>query len=51
MSYVAPAYNEMISDGFKIVYHDVGEKMHGLGVPADLEAFLSSEVSRRVFKN
>ena len=49
--YVAPAYNEMISDGLKIVYHDVGEKMYGLGVPADLEVFLSSEVSRRVFKN
>ena len=49
--YVAPAYNEMISDGLKIVYHDVGEKMYGLGVPEDLETFLSSEVSRRVFKN
>lgn len=49
--YVAPAYNEMIADGLKIVYHNVGEKMYGLGVPADLEAFLSSEVSRRVFKN
>ena len=41
----------MISDGLKIVYHDVGEKMYGLGVPEDLETFLSSEVSRRVFKN
>ena len=49
--YVAPAYNEMIADGLKIVYQDVGEKMYGLGVPTDLEAFLSSEVSRRVFKN
>ena len=38
--YVAPVYNEMIEDGKKIVFKDVGEKMHGLGTPEDLERFL-----------
>ncbi len=38
--YVAPVYNEMIDDGKKIVFKDVGEKMHGLGTPEDLEEFL-----------
>ena len=38
--YVAPVYNEMIADGKKIVFHNVGEKMHGLGTPEDLNAFL-----------
>lgn len=38
--YVAPVYNEMIEDGKKIVFNDVGEKMHGLGTPEDLEKFL-----------
>lgn len=38
--YVAPVYNEMIEDGKKIVFKDVGEKMHGLGTPEDLECFL-----------
>ncbi len=38
--YVAPIYNEMIEDGKKIVFKDVGEKMHGLGTPEDLEMFL-----------
>lgn len=30
----------MIDDGKKIVFKDVGEKMHGLGTPEDLEEFL-----------
>ena len=38
--YVAPVYNEMIADGKKIVFHNVGEKMHGLGTPEDLNNFL-----------
>lgn len=38
--YVAPVYNEMIDDGKKIVFKDVGEKMHGLGTPEDLEKFM-----------
>lgn len=47
--YVAPVYNEMIADGKRIVFHNVGEKMHGLGIPEDLNAFLRSPVSRTVF--
>lgn len=47
--YVAPVYNEMIEAGKKIVFCDVGEKMHGLGIPEDLEAFLKTELSKRVF--
>ncbi len=39
--YVAPVYNEMIADGKKIVFKNVGEKMHGLGTPEDLNAFLN----------
>lgn len=40
--YVAPVYNEMIADGKKIVFHNVGEKMHGLGTPEDLGEFLKT---------
>lgn len=47
--YVAPVYNEMIDDGKKIVFCDVGEKMYGLGVPEDLNAFLENPVSKKVF--
>ena len=49
--YVAPVYNELISDGAKFCVHNVGRPsvgMHGLGIPADLEAFLSHEASQRV---
>ncbi len=38
--YVAPVYNEMINGGKKIVFYNVGEKMHGLGTPEDLNNFL-----------
>lgn len=38
--YVAPVYNEMIAEGKIIVYKNVGEKMHGLGTPEDLEKYL-----------
>jgi len=47
--YVAPVYNEMIADGKKIVFCDVGNKMFGLGVPEDLEFFKSLPISRKVF--
>lgn len=48
--YVAPAYNELISEGAKIAVHNVGEErrgMYGLGVPADLEWFLQHPISHR----
>jgi len=37
--YVAPAYNEAISDGQKIGFYDI-PKMMGLGTPEDLNYFL-----------
>lgn len=45
--YVAPVYNEMIEAGKKITYKDVGKKMHGLGTPEDLEAFLETDLAKR----
>ncbi|GJD64270.1 glycosyltransferase family 2 protein [Methylobacterium frigidaeris] len=48
--YVAPVYNEMIAGGSRIAISSVGTDlagMHGLGTPADLDAFLASPVSRR----
>ena len=47
--YVAPVYNLMIEDGKRIGFHNVGDTMYGLGTPADLNDFMSREVSRRVF--
>ena len=44
--YVAPVYNEMIEDGKRITYHDIGDKMHGLGTPEDLELFLKTSVCK-----
>ena len=48
--YVAPVYNELIAEGARIAIHNVGavgDGMYGLGVPADLERFLTSPISRR----
>lgn len=42
--YVAPVYNEMIEAGMKLIYKDVGAKMHGLGTPEDLEKFLQNSM-------
>ena len=47
--YVAPVYNEMIRDGKKITFHNIGDHMYGLGVPEDLEAFVKLPISRSVF--
>lgn len=47
--YVAPVYNEMINDGKKVVYYDVGEKMYGLGIPEDLKAFLSTSIANKLY--
>lgn len=48
--YTAPVYNEMIEDGKKIVYYDIGSRMHGLGIPADLKAFEELELSHHIFR-
>ena len=46
--YVAPVYNELIEQGARIGVWDLGDEravMHGLGTPADLDAFLASPMS------
>lgn len=48
--YVAPVYNEMINDGKKIIFHNIGNKMYGLGVPEDLNTFLGCSISRLISK-
>ena len=48
--YVAPAYNELIAEGAVIGIDNIGAEgdgMYGLGIPADYEAFLALDVSRR----
>jgi NDP-sugar pyrophosphorylase family protein len=48
--YVAPAYNEMISEGVKIAIHNVGKEyagMYGLGTPQDLEWFIENKISEK----
>lgn len=52
--YVAPAYNEMINSGQRIGIHNIGEDgagMHGLGIPADLDAFLALPLSLRAVES
>lgn len=48
--YVAPVYNRLIARGMTIRSFSVGAEgagMYGLGIPADLEAFLRSPTCRR----
>lgn len=47
--YVAPVYNEMIEAGMNVFYCDVGTAMYGLGIPEDLEEFLSTELCKQFF--
>ena len=44
--YVAPVYNGMIEAGMNIGFYDIGENMHGLGTPEDLDEFMKLEVCR-----
>ena len=49
--YVAPVYNEMINDQAKIKVFNVGKEfdgMYGLGIPTDLEKFISNKISSKV---
>lgn len=49
--YVAPVYNRLVQDGLRVGIHGIGKEadgMYGLGIPADLELFLSLPVSRKV---
>ena len=46
--YVAPVYNEMIGWGARVAHCNVGREgdgMYGMGIPADLTAFLSMPIS------
>jgi NDP-sugar pyrophosphorylase family protein len=48
--YVAPVYNEMIEWGARVIIHNIGSAgngMYGMGVPSDLNLFLSSPVSHK----
>lgn len=48
--YVAPVYNEMIEDGKKVGFYNIGSEdngMYGLGIPSDLKKFLKSPISKR----
>ena len=49
--YVAPVYNELISNGKKIDAFNIGEignGMHGLGTPSDLNAFLKTDAASKL---
>ncbi|MCY1740373.1 glycosyltransferase family 2 protein [Ensifer sp. SL37] len=51
--YVAPVYDELISQGGEVGVYSIGtlnQGMYGLGVPDDLEAFLKLELSRKATK-
>ncbi|MBS7556922.1 MULTISPECIES: glycosyltransferase family 2 protein [Pseudomonas] len=46
--YVAPAYNEIINQGARVIHYTVGSEghgMYGLGIPADLDYFLAQPIS------
>ncbi|MBL8861158.1 MAG: glycosyltransferase family 2 protein [Planctomycetes bacterium] len=48
--YVAPAYNQLLRAGAAVRVHNIGRVgagMHGIGTPADIEAFLAHPVSRQ----
>ena len=49
--YVAPVYNMLIEKGARIGIRNIGAEaagMYGLGIPADLELFLSLPISQRI---
>ena len=49
--YVAPVYNQLIAEGAKIGIYDIGAEgsgMYGLGIPADLDAFLALPLAAKV---
>ena len=49
--YVAPVYNMLIANGAKIGTYNIGAEaagMYGLGIPADLDLFLSLPVAKKV---
>lgn len=52
--YVAPVYNEMIEDGKKVKFYNIGREddgMYGLGIPSDLEKFVRNKEYAKKCKN
>lgn len=48
--YVAPAYNQLVAEGYKVGIYNIGTEgagMHGLGIPADLDLFLKLPLSTK----
>lgn len=51
--YVAPVYEELIADGARIAIMNIGREadgMYGLGIPADLDLFMSLPVLQRALR-
>ncbi|GBQ86797.1 nucleotidyl transferase [Gluconacetobacter johannae DSM 13595] len=49
--YVAPVYNELVNAGSRVGIYNIGAEadgMYGLGIPEDLEFFLSHPVSAKI---
>lgn len=49
--YVAPVYNELISNGCRVGIFNIGKEadgMYGLGTPSDLDLFMSLPVHRKI---
>lgn len=47
--YVAPVYNEMIEENKKIGFYNIGNNMHGIGVPEDLDNFMKLKLCKEYF--
>lgn len=47
--YVAPVYNEIIESGMRVTFFDIGNKMHGIGTPEDLDAFKETGICKQYF--
>lgn len=51
--YVAPVYNQLIAEGQKVGIYNIGAEaagMYGLGIPTDLNLFLSLPVSQQAVR-
>jgi dTDP-glucose pyrophosphorylase len=49
--YVAPTYNQLIQEGCKVGYFNIGSEsdgMYGLGTPADMDRFAALDISKDV---
>ena len=49
--YIAPVYNDLIQSGYQVGIFNIGSEgngMYGLGIPEDLESFLSPAIQQRL---